>query len=336
MSYVPPRRTCATMEIHKELALTNADYRINRLNIEGRMVAFKRAGAKPRGIVKIPVVVHVVYKSDEQNISKQQIQSQITALDKDYRKLNADIKKVPSAFKKYIGDARVIFNLAIRDPDGKPTDGITRTHTNVDSFSAMHNPVKSNKTGGADAWPRDRYLNLWCCSLGDELLGYAQFPGGPAETDGVVINYHAFGTMGTATAPYDKGRTATHEIGHWLNLLHIWGDDKGGCEGSDNVEDTPNQAGPNFDTPSFPHVTCDNGPKGDMFMNYMDYTPDAAMVMFTKGQIHRISATLDGPRAAIVNSDGLKKASKQTSSITLRSVAGSDKAKLVFNGIEWV
>ena len=137
------------------------------------------------------------------------------------------------------------------------------------------------------------------CQLGGGLLGYAQFPGGPAATDGVVILHSGFGTSGTAAAPFNLGRTATHEIGHWLNLRHIWGDDGTGCSGSDFVADTPNQGGPNYGTPTFPKVSCGNAPNGDMFMNYMDYVDDAAMVMFTAGQVTRMQASLDGLRSSI-------------------------------------
>ncbi len=137
------------------------------------------------------------------------------------------------------------------------------------------------------------------CQLTGGLLGYAQFPGGPAATDGVVALHSAFGTTGTAAAPFNLGRTTTHEVGHWLNLRHIWGDDGNGCSGSDFVADTPNQGGPNYGTPTFPRVSCDNGPNGDMFMNYMDYVDDAAMVMFSTGQVTRMQATLDGLRSTI-------------------------------------
>ena len=140
---------------------------------------------------------------------------------------------------------------------------------------------------------------IWACQLAGGLLGYAQFPGGPAATDGVVIRQSAFGTVGTAAAPFNLGRTATHEVGHWLNLNHIWGDDGTGCTGTDNVADTPNQAGWNTGVPSFPRVSCSNGPNGDMFMNYMDYVDDRAMVMFSAGQVARMQACLDGPRLAI-------------------------------------
>src|SRR5439155_11449829 len=158
--------------------------------------------------------------------------------------------------------------------------------------------VKSKAKGGASPWPTDRYLNLWVCTLADGLLGYAQFPGGPPKTDGVVILNTAFGTTGTAAKPFDKGRTATHEVGHWLNLRHIWGDTED-CSGSDGVGDTPNAAGPNYGKPKFPHVTCGNGPSGDMFMNYMDYVDDVAMFLFTTQQVARMHAALAGPRNSV-------------------------------------
>jgi len=142
------------------------------------------------------------------------------------------------------------------------------------------------------------------CQLGGGLLGYAQFPGGPDATDGVVILHSAFGTNGTAAAPFNLGRTTTHEIGHWLNLNHIWGDDGTGCSGTDNVADTPNQGGANTGAPSLPHISCSNGPNGDMYMNYMDYVDDRAMVMFSAGQVARMQACLDGVRSSIGSSAG--------------------------------
>jgi hypothetical protein len=192
----------------------------------------------------------------------------------------------------------VEFALATADPEGDPTDGITRTATDVPAF-ADDDAVKSAATGGADPWPSDRYLNLWVAPLVEGLFGYAQLPGGPPETDGVVVTPIAFGTVGTVAPPFHLGRVATHEIGHWLNLLHIWGDDGDGCNGTDFVDDTPNQAGFNLGVPEFPHVTCDNGPNGDMFMNYMDFVDDVAMFMFTRGQADRIQACLDTDRPSI-------------------------------------
>jgi ABC-type taurine transport system substrate-binding protein len=289
----PPRRRCATMDVHHRLLIENREYAARRAAIEN--LAFEletgaRAAAR-LGVTKIPVVVHVVWNTSTQNISDAQIQSQIDVLNKDFRATNADISQTPSVFQPLIADPQIEFFLA--------PNGIVRKQTTVTSFS-HDDKVKSASTGGSDAWPTDKYLNIWVCNLGGGLLGYAQFPGGPAATDGVVCTHTAFGTTGTAQAPFDKGRTATHEIGHWLNLNHIWGDDGTGCSGTDNVADTPNQGGPNYGTPTFPHVSCSNGPNGDLFMNYMDYVDDAAMFMFSRGQVTRIEACLQGPRATLV------------------------------------
>jgi hypothetical protein len=194
--------------------------------------------------------------------------------------------------------------LADLDPDGRKskTGGITRTQTKRDSFSHHDNDVKSSTIGGSDPWDTSRYLNIWVCTLGGGLLGYAQFPGGPPETDGVVIRNTAFGRRGTAAAPFNKGRTATHEVGHYLNLSHIWGENRiPTCADTDFVSDTPNQFDKNYGKPTFPHISCNNAPKGDMFMNYMDYVDDDSMFMFTHGQVARMHATLADSRSALVS-----------------------------------
>ncbi len=294
----PIRRGCGTMQVHERMLRTVRGYREARDSCENHAW---RAAFSPyvgrTGCTKIPVVVHVVYKTSAQNISDAQVKSQIDVLNADFRKKNPDTSTVPAPFQPLVDDARIEFELATVDPDGNPTDGIDRVSTTNNSFTD-DDGVKSTASGGADPWPSDRYLNIWVCQLAS-FLGYAQFPGGPAATDGVVILHSAFGTTGTAAAPFDLGRTATHEIGHWLNLRHIWGDDGNGCSGSDFVADTPNQAGPNYGTPAFPSVSCSNGPNGDMFMNYMDYVDDVAMVMFSQGQVNRMQATLDGTRSSI-------------------------------------
>ena len=182
---------------------------------------------------------------------------------------------------------------------------IKRVSTKIKSWST-NDAVKKSNRGGSDAIDPATKLNIWVCNLGQGLLGYAQFPGGNPSTDGVVILYSAFGSKnifktGRYSTPYDLGRTATHEVGHWLNLRHIWGDDGGACSGSDLVDDTPNQGDENYGVPSFPTVSCSNGPNGDMFMNYMDYTDDRGMYMFTALQKSRMEAlfTSTGARAAL-------------------------------------
>ncbi|WP_217914704.1 zinc metalloprotease [Miltoncostaea marina] len=292
-------RTCGTERVHERLMREVPGYAERRAAVENHAWRSARAPSAARaGCTRIPVVVHVVSRVAAEDIGMAQIESQIAVLNADFRRRNADRTLVPAAFMPVAADARIEFELASADPSGAPTDGVTRTTTTVNGFTD-DDAVKSAGTGGADAWPADRYLNVWVCRLAGGLLGYAQFPGGPAETDGVVVTHTAFGTTGTAAAPFNLGRTATHEIGHWLNLRHIWGDDGTGCSGDDFVADTPNQAGPNTGTPTFPVVTCGNGPDGDMFMNYMDYTDDVAMFLFTAGQVTRMQAALDGPRSAI-------------------------------------
>lgn len=302
---VQAQRNCGSNEYHQHQMNTDAEYVKNRVLIEQHTEQFAKNPNQKRAVVTIPVVVHVVYNTAAQNITDAQIQSQMTVLNNDFRKLNADWTSTPSVFQSLVADCEINFCLAQQDPNGNPTTGIVRKSTTVTSFST-NNAVKYTAQGGSDAWDRNRYLNLWVCPLGGGLLGYAQFPGGAAATDGVVCNYTAFGTTGTAAAPFNKGRTATHEVGHWLNLYHIWGDDGTGCTGSDQVGDTPNQGDENYGCPAFPQVSCSNGPNGDMFMNYMDYTDDACMFMFTAGQKTRMSAVLasGGARFSLTTSTG--------------------------------
>jgi hypothetical protein len=244
----------------------------------------------------------VVHNTASEKISQAQVTSQIAVLNRDFRAKNLDKSKVPTVWKGLVADPMIEFELATKDPDGNPTNGITYTQTAQTSFGD-DDSVKSSATGGKDPWNPSKYLNIWVCTFAvtptGQLLGYAQFPGGPAETDGVVILNTAFGTKGSAAPPFDLGRTTTHEVGHYLNLRHIWGDTPD-CSGGDFVDDTPNAETPNFGKPSFPSISCGNGPSGDMFMNYMDYVDDDSMFMFTPGQVSRMHATLEGPRKSLV------------------------------------
>jgi hypothetical protein len=293
----PPRRKCGADLVNRLLLSADPDYARARSEIEDLTDAEHARGfaAVAPAVRTVQTVVHVIYRTAAENISDAQVKSQIRILNEDFRKKNADKSKVPAPFKPLVADSKVEFKLATKDISGAPTNGITRTRTSVGTFG-VDEGMKSSLTGGADPWPSRRYLNIWVCNLGDGLLGYAQFPGGPGATDGVVILNHAFGDTGTATAPFNKGRTTTHEVGHWLNLFHIWGDDGTGCHGSDRCPDTPNQASENYGEPAFPSVSCHNGPNGDLFMDYMDYVDDKAMFMFTVGQATRMNATLNGPR----------------------------------------
>ena len=247
------------------------------------------------GVITIPVVVHVIYNNSTENISDAQIQSQMDVINADFRRTNSDADNVWSQ----AADSEIEFCLATIDPSGNPTNGITRTATSVSAFSTNDN-MKFNSSGGKDAWPRDQYLNMWVCDISGGILGYAQFPGGAAATDGVVMDYQYFGTIGTATAPFDLGRTTTHEIGHWLNLRHIWGD--GPCGADDFVSDTPTSDNPNYGC-AIGHVSCSST---DMVQNYMDYSDDACMNLYTQGQKTRMRALFDtgGFRESLLSSNG--------------------------------
>ena len=283
------RRSCGTMGAHMLLLERYPAFRTRQQRLETETTRRRALGIMPSAVkpAKIKVVVNVVYNDASQNISDAQINSQIKVLNFDFRAKNSDKKKTPAVWSGLVADSQVEFELY----------KVTRTQTTQSSFGADDN-VKKASTGGVPPLNPSRYLNLWVCALGGGLLGYAQFPGGPKSTDGVVINYRSFGTTGTAQSPFNKGRTATHEIGHYFNLRHIWGDTED-CSGSDLVADTPNAAGPNFQKPTFPKVSCNNGPNGDMFMNYMDYVDDAAMFMFTPQQVARMRTALDGPRRTL-------------------------------------
>ncbi|TVT38465.1 zinc metalloprotease [Hymenobacter setariae] len=279
----------------------------------------------------LPIIVHVINNGEPvgvgSNISQAQVQSQLDVLNEDYRNRNTDGTLVPSAFQPLRSDMQVQFVPASIDPDGNvmAEPGIDRVDRNAKGWTA---PPYGSSTSlsyiegtikPSTYWDPNRYLNIWVLNLGGGLLGYAQFPdntaglgglsalGGSAATDGVVILYAAFGRVGTLTAPYNKGRTLTHELGHWFGLRHIWGDDErltNTCSGSDYADDTPNQAVQNYGCPTYPHVTCANDPNGDMFMDYMDYVDDACMQMFSASQKDRLQAIMAAgtPRRSILAS----------------------------------
>jgi hypothetical protein len=235
------------------------------------------------GVVNIPVVVHVVYSNSQQNITDAQVASQIAILNADFNATNNDASNTPSEFAGLVADSDISFTLidTQRHSDTRAEWG-TR-----DDVKYAYPPVSPSNT-----------LNIWVCNIGGGILGYAQFPGGPEATDGVVISPQYFGNTGYVSAPFDKGRTATHEVGHYLNLRHIWGD--GRCRQDDFVADTPSSDGPNYNCPSYPTVNCKSN---DMTMNYMDYTNDACMYMFSEGQKSRMRTVFmdGGPRTGFVN-----------------------------------
>ena len=289
------QRLCAANDVLEEQLAADPSLRLRMEQIESftkKVITTGNFRRTAGGQIEIPVVVNVLYKTAAENISLEQIQSQITVLNEDFNRRNSDLNNTPSAFTSVIGDVGVTFVLS----------NIVRKQTNKKSWSA-NDAMKKSSQGGIDPTDPAHNLNMWSCNLG-RYLGYAQFPGGNPATDGVVILYSAFGSRaiypgGTYISKYDLGRTGSHEVGHWMNLRHIWGDDGGSCSGSDQVTDTPNQGAENYGCPTFPHVSCSNS--GDMSMNYMDYTDDRCMYMFTEGQAARMLAVFaaGGPRASI-------------------------------------
>jgi hypothetical protein len=230
------------------------------------------------GNVVIPVVFNVLYKTAAENISQAQLQSQIDVLNADFSGANSDYGNTPAYFQSVRpGDLHIRFVL----------DQVIRKSTNKKSWTTNDAMKKSNQGGISPTSPASK-LNFWVCNLGGGILGYAQFPGGNAATDGIVCDDNATGKVGTAAAPYGLGRTATHEIGHWLNLRHIWGDAT--C-GNDFVSDTPLHQSSNGGCPAFPKYGNCSSTIPMMTMNYMDYTYDACMYMFTSGQGSRMNAT---------------------------------------------
>ena len=255
-------------------------------------------------VVKIPVVVHVVWRTADQNISDEQIKSQIDILNKDFRKLNSDANKTPAFFKNLVADVGIEFCLAARDPAGMVTNGITRTKTTVVDIGDKDRWFNTLR-GGKDPWNNKKYINIWVCEAGEDLYGFAFLPGtaDPPEADGLVISSEYFGSMGTAIAsfPNHKGRTTTHEMGHYFNLEHLWGPDESECEEGDGVADTPVQFEATYDCASYPlKDECSPTDNGILFFNYMDYVDDECMYMFTEGQKKRMNASLNGFRSTLL------------------------------------
>jgi hypothetical protein len=303
-------------------------------------------------IVTIPVVVHIVYNKRKENIPDSRIYNQIDVLNKEFRRQNGDMDRgVPNVWKHLVADARVEFKLAVRDPEGNLTSGITRTETNNEEFlhgsigrEALPEKIKFSRMGGKDAWDTSRYLNIWVCNLFGSYdgvkrgtIGYAQFPDEPPSTDGIVMRYEAFGTGQGVKPPLHLGRVTVHECGHYLGLYHIWGDNSDIEEnnicstGGDNVQDTPNQRENNDGTPMFPShdQSCpDTGKHGTMFMNHMDYTDDQIRCMFTLGQVARMRYTLETSRRTLLQNDVLRSPSEESSFSKLRRLPAN-----VYDGV---
>ncbi len=279
-------KRCSTMEVLERHMAKSPNLESKMKAIEKQCEAFiqlrKSGKANDLDRITIPTVVHVIYSKNEENICSSQIASQIKVLNQDFTKTNTDITQIPEEFSTISADVKIRFEL----------DTIIRVSSTRAEWGT-NDQMKFSSNGGSDAIDSSKHLNIWVCNIGGGILGYAQFPGDNASTDGIVVSPQFFGTEGSASAPFDRGRTTTHEIGHWLNLRHIWGD--GNCSVDDFVDDTPVSDGPNYGCPTYPTVRCNTN---NITMNYMDYTDDACMYMFTQGQKNRMRAVfaIGGPR----------------------------------------
>lgn len=313
--------------------------------IQATKDAFNQSNSKTNYSAKsdetyvIPVVVHVVYNTPNQNLPDSVILDQIRVLNEDYNRMNADSVNLRSEFLPYAGKANIQFKLAEFDPQGNPTNGITRTQTSTTSFMDMMGmlsgdmssmeKVKSTANGGIDPWNQSRYLNIWVCNMAVNLMGMempmllgyatppANLPNWPAGStanmsDGVVIQYQVFGSnnpnpfdMGLGT-PYNvKGRTATHEVGHYLGLRHVWGD--GDCSQDDGIADTPNAADQSQQDCDNTKNTCTDNIGGvdlpDMIENFMDYSAEDCQNTFTAQQVDLMRSVLEDHRFDLINNN---------------------------------
>lgn len=292
---------------------------------------------KSNSIYTIPVVIHVVYNTPEQNLPDSVLLNQIEILNQDYNRENPDTVDLRSEFLPIAGDPQIKFQLAQIDENGMPTTGITRTSTGTTSFGSLAvlggsfadlEMVKSTVDGGHDPWDQSRYMNIWICNMAIDffgqqipaILGYAtpppglpNWPGGSTNglSDGVVLQFQAVGSnnpnpLDTGGGIIDvEGRTATHEVGHYLGLRHIWGD--GDCTEEDGVDDTPNADAESQQDCDPSKNTCTDNIIGmdlpDMIENYMDYSAETCQNSFTQGQADLMHGVLDGPRFDLVNNN---------------------------------
>ena len=312
ISLFAQQEKCGTMRVLDEYLQNNpsaaADYAATKLRWENEDVAHPDSRAFVDTIF-IPVVFHIVHNGDAygtgENIVDEACYTQIDALNKSFNLQNAQVPNIPQEFKSVAARTRILFCLAQKDPQGNYTTGIKRYdlgQATWDDETSIDGTLKPSTI-----WDRNKYLNIWSARFGGDIasrgvLAYAQFPGwGAANSDGVIARFNVIGTVGALLSGYATGNTLVHEVGHWLGLFHIWGDDSGACTGSDQINDTPNQGDQYFGCPTYPQTSCGSS---DMFMNFMDYTNDDCMSMFTTGQSTRMRNTLSTTRSGIKSSIG--------------------------------
>jgi hypothetical protein len=289
------------------------------------------------GVLTIPVVFHVVHNTAEQNLPDSVLLSQLQILNEDFRRQNADAVDTRDIFMPVAADTEIEFRLATIDPNGNPTNGITRTHTtrtgftlNIFSNDNTLDEVKRSADGGKDAWDPTRYLNIWICNITPtflgQVMGMAYPPSGlhnwptgqeapQVQVDGVVVHYPTVGAnnpqhMADNVAYNNLGRTMVHEVGHYLGLRHIWGDEMFAdpCSEDDGIDDTPRSGGADNNACNLNANTCGAGQPDDlpdMIENYMEYTRDNCYNMFTNGQKEHMRWVLQNRREGLLTGEVL-------------------------------
>lgn len=325
---IPATKKCATNTRLEQLFQENPvlRQRFQEEQITLSRVATQRSNYRTLGagaVITIPIVFHILLSNPE-TVTDLQIQAQLDTLNKSFSGTNGDSTRIPAYFKPFFGKSTVQFCLAKRTPNGEETNGIVRKSTSSSSFSP-NDAMKYAASGGSDGWNSDDYLNIWVCSLSDNVLGYATFPNIGAQAEqGVVIDYRSL--PGGAAASYNAGKTLVHEAGHYFELFHIWGDDNGLCSGTDYVEDTPNQG--NATNGCFTGIRTDNCTttgNGIMYQNYMDYSYDQCLAMFTMGQVNRMETALATNRSSLLNSNGCKPVARKAFDVQLRTINSPDQ-----------
>ncbi|SEH46406.1 zinc metalloprotease [Chryseobacterium culicis] len=296
------KRSCPSEELRAQMLQKNPSLRLKAEEIEARTQNFvndlKVGKVLADGTVEIPVVFNVIYNTSAQNVSDARIAEQIAVLNADYGATNSDINKIPSAFQPVAaGDVKIRFKLVATN----------RKQNSKTGWKSNLEEMKKASTGGIDATDVNKNMNIWVVnSILDEngqagTLGYAYYPENAGQWyDGLVIGYQYIGKTG-ASAPFNLGRTVTHEVGHYLNLPHLWGSSDAGCQ-TDYSNDTPVSPGPNYGNPTYPlNRVCGGVSRSQMFMNYMDYVDDKSMVMFSANQKTRMQAVVaaSGPRSGL-------------------------------------
>ncbi len=272
-------RGCASHEVLEAQMKADPTLATRMAEIEKFTNQTIQSGRLVNGVMEIPVVFNVLYRTTAENISLTRLQSQIDVLNKDFSATNSDYNTSNNPYSSVrSGNTNIRFVL----------DQVIRKATTKSSWGT-NDAMKKSTQGGINPTSPTTKLNFWVCTIGGGILGYAQFPGGSSSTDGVVCDskYTGVTTSSSTSYPFNLGRTATHEVGHWMNLRHIWGDAT--C-GSDLVSDTPTHNAANGGVPAVGHRSTCSGTPLEMYMNYMDYTDDRGMYMFSIGQKTRMNA----------------------------------------------